>query len=624
MRCPKVSHHAHRARSSRPSPPDRPGVTALTPADTALLGRAFAQVKAGENTAADATLADLSLAARGHPDALMVTALARKATGDMPAALRLFKAATHSAPKHPAIWNSYANCLDELGDHDAAIVAYRRALAIDPQASASWINLALAAVAAKRWDDAAAAATRALALVPTDRRALTAAAMVAEGRGDLNEAVVAYSGALAVAPGDAVVRHNLAAVLRRQGLIEAALALVGPDAPVQSRLLRANLLADTGEFNAAIDTYHSVLSVRPADLPTLAALAELLPQLGQADAALTAYHAALASAAAPDLWRAAIGAAKGIGAHATALAWARRAEAAHGHHSDWTLAAVDALSRLGNDAAALALAHPLAADAPSAAAETMLAWLLLKAGDAGAAEPHALAASRLQPLGQTPWALLTLIWRLLRDQREAWLADYDRLVIASEIMPPPGWSSLAGFLGDLTETLTKRHLTLAAPADQSLRGGTQTRGDLFATTDPVLLGLQASLVNSVEAGLASLVPDTAHPFLGRLAAGVTMAGSWSVRLRAQGFHISHIHHKGWLSSAFYVGVPPEINAGSEAGTLRFGVPDAALGLDLSPRRIVTPSPGRLVIFPSYFWHGTAPFESAAPRLTVAFDALPRQ
>jgi hypothetical protein len=38
---------------------------------------------------------------------------------------------------------------------------------------------------------------------------------------------------------------------------------------------------------------------------------------------------------------------------------------------------------------------------------------------------------------------------------------------------------------------------------------------------------------------------------------------------------------------------------------------------------VTPVPGRLAIFPSYVWHGTAPFESAAARLTVAFDALPK-
>jgi hypothetical protein len=28
------------------------------------------------------------------------------------------------------------------------------------------------------------------------------------------------------------------------------------------------------------------------------------------------------------------------------------------------------------------------------------------------------------------------------------------------------------------------------------------------------------------------------------------------------------------------------------------------------------------VFPSYFWHGTTPFEDTSHRLTLAFDALP--
>jgi hypothetical protein len=32
----------------------------------------------------------------------------------------------------------------------------------------------------------------------------------------------------------------------------------------------------------------------------------------------------------------------------------------------------------------------------------------------------------------------------------------------------------------------------------------------------------------------------------------------------------------------------------------------------------------LVLFPSYFWHGTVPFSSGHARLTVAFDAVPER
>ncbi|NBX39937.1 MAG: hypothetical protein EBR15_00615, partial [Gammaproteobacteria bacterium] len=52
------------------------------------------------------------------------------------------------------------------------------------------------------------------------------------------------------------------------------------------------------------------------------------------------------------------------------------------------------------------------------------------------------------------------------------------------------------------------------------------------------------------------------------------------------------------------------------GSLTFGVPAVNLAVPLAPRRIVTPKLGQLVIFPSYFWHGTLPFEDDAPRLTM--------
>lgn len=46
--------------------------------------------------------------------------------------------------------------------------------------------------------------------------------------------------------------------------------------------------------------------------------------------------------------------------------------------------------------------------------------------------------------------------------------------------------------------------------------------------------------------------------------------------------------------------------------------ETLLGVNLTPRRVVAPRAGMLVLFPSYFWHGTLPFTSATPRLTVAF------
>ena len=597
----------------------------LSAADAATLQTAFAQVQAGDGDGARVILAALSPAGQGHPDAMMVAGLVARAQGQFAAARRSFAAASVAAPRHPGVWNAYANLLSDRGDHDAADTAYRRALALDPASAATWTNLGLAALAARQFDDAAAALARALALAPADSRALGTLGLVEQARGDPDAAIVAYARARAVAPDDPRLRHNMATALRQVDRHDAALDLLGVPTLAESAALRGHILADLGQFDAAVAQYRDCLAHAPGHVETLAALAELLPQLGRTDEALAGYRAVLHPAEPPALWQGAIAAAKAVGDAATMRDWAARAQAAHGRRPEWALAQAAALSQLGDAEAALAQALATARDYPgNAAAENLCAWLLLKAGQPLSAQDHALRASKLAPLDQSPWALLTLIWRLLGDGRENWLADYDRLVIAADIETPGGWSSRSAFLDDLAATLTRRHILRHAPADQSLRGGTQTRGHLFESPDPVLRALRDSLTATVETALAAVTPDASHPFRRRATAGVTMAGSWSVRLRAQGFHISHIHHSGWLSSAFYVSVPPEIGSapGDDAGKLLFGVPDAALGLDLTPRRAVTPVPGRLVIFPSDLWHGTAPFESAEARLSVAFDAVP--
>ncbi|PZN30047.1 MAG: hypothetical protein DIU71_13085 [Proteobacteria bacterium] len=56
--------------------------------------------------------------------------------------------------------------------------------------------------------------------------------------------------------------------------------------------------------------------------------------------------------------------------------------------------------------------------------------------------------------------------------------------------------------------------------------------------------------------------------------------------------------------------------------IKFGEPPVGRALDLGLRRVIRPRAGKIVLFPSCFWHGTIPFEDETPRLTVAFDAVP--
>src|SRR6185437_13137606 len=102
------------------------------------------------------------------------------------------------------------------------------------------------------------------------------------------------------------------------------------------------------------------------------------------------------------------------------------------------------------------------------------------------------------------------------------------------------------------------------------------------------------------------------------------SGSWSSRLRDCGFHVNHVHPYGWISSCYYVAVPRAVDdASARQGWIKFGEPGLDVPLQDAIRRAIQPRPGRLVLFPSYMWHGTIPFHDAQSRTTIAFDVVPK-
>ena len=423
------------------------------------------------------------------------------------------------------------------------------------------------------------------------------------------------------AKGDPVALHNHALDLRRLGRSGEALAHIeraralGLRAP-ETLVARAHLLADLGRFDEAVEQYREVLAGHPELVGAHESLAKLLPQVGRGGEALESYRTALALApGAGLLWVSAMGMAQAVGAHEQLLSWARQAKARFGADTMISVYEATALAALGAEGAGRdLLIAAIRADPDYAPSYGALTYILLKLGDAAAAAEAAIDAVRRVPDDQSGWALLGTAWRLLGDPRERWLCDYDRLVMTIDL---PDLD-----LPELAEVLAGLHVASFQPAEQSLRGGTQTRDNLFDRSDPAIRRLSAVIQREVEDRLGGLPRDPDHPFLRRNSGRIAFSGSWSVRLRDAGFHINHIHPSGWLSSACYIALPPETRGSRSEGALTFGVPDSALGLDLKPSHIVVPTPGRLVVFPSFFWHGTQPFASESPRLTVAFDALP--
>lgn len=431
--------------------------------------------------------------------------------------------------------------------------------------------------------------------------------------------VAALQAQLAASPSDRIARHNLAVELRKCGRLDEALVEIERAwndglKLAETATMRGHLLADAGRFDEALAAYREAVRVKPELIEPHTTMASLLPQLGRGSEALDSLRDALLRAPhAAALWVEAMAVARGHQLWDQLLDLAAQAQARFGTDTMIEAFVANALTAQGRDDEALArIDAALVLEPTYPPAHTIRAHILLKKGDPAGAVAAAEQAARLLPKDQSSWALLGVAWRLLNDEREHWLCDYDNLVMPIDLGLDPR----------LLGVLEERHQLAAHPADQSLRGGTQTRGNLFEADDPVIGGLARATKAAIEQRIAALRPDPAHPFLSRITRSVSFPTSWSVRLASSGFHISHIHPAGWLSSAYYVSLPPEVAAGEGQGALAFGVPDAALGLDLAPRRVVQPQEGHLVLFPSYLWHGTTPFESAAPRVTVAFDSLP--
>jgi hypothetical protein len=230
------------------------------------------------------------------------------------------------------------------------------------------------------------------------------------------------------------------------------------------------------------------------------------------------------------------------------------------------------------------------------------------------------ALRRRLPDEQYLLALLATAWREMGDERYAQLYDYGLFVESHALEAPAGWSRREDFLADLRPALKAMHSYRGHPAGQSLRGGTQSQQSLVHAEHPAIRGLVEAVRAPIEAYLARLGPG-GDPVRRRLTGAHTFSGFWSVLLRPSGFHVDHVHTKGWISSALHIELPPSVEHGRE-GWLKFGEPGIPTSPILPPDHYVKPVPGQLVLFPSYMWHGTVPFSGDESRLTVAFDVIP--
>lgn len=251
-----------------------------------------------------------------------------------------------------------------------------------------------------------------------------------------------------------------------------------------------------------------------------------------------------------------------------------------------------------------------------------LAQALIETGSIDEAEQRLADVLHNTPDNQLALALRGVCWRLLEDPRERQLNDYDNLVKEYQIDAPVGFASQQEFCQKLNDYLVKQHTGTNQPLEQTLTGGTQTRGNLFDDQEPIIQELISCLKKAIKTYIKTTVLKNSDCTDMQIceSSELTFTGSWSVRLKSGGHHTSHVHPMGTLSSAFYVALPKEVEQSKDSeGYFALGKPNVKTQTSLEPQKFVKPAVGKLVLFPSYMWHSTLPFESEQHRITVAFD-----
>jgi tetratricopeptide (TPR) repeat protein len=431
---------------------------------------------------------------------------------------------------------------------------------------------------------------------------------------DLAASIEAFDKAAKLLPNDAMIANGRACATFEAGLpaielFERAIELDPADRSLWLRLAAAWM--QEGQRDAVLAGLEEELARDPGWIEGHKSLAKLRWEAGDREGFARSFDAAVqAMPRNKALWLSYVQAVAHDNLHERALKVIERAKAALGPLAEFEAAEAVARTELGQlDAAAPLFARV----AQLGDLSTLVAYVRFLIRSGRFEEAAAVAQSNVEQAGPWMWPYLSICWRLLGNQRWQWLEGDPELI---------GVYDIAGSLPDLGrlgERLRALHWANVEPVDQSLRGGTQTQGDLLSRLEPEIRQLRRAIVEAVEHHVAKLPPPRPqHPTLIEQRSPILFSGSWSVRLTGGGRHIDHLHPAGWLSSALYIALPSEGERGTgEAGWLALGQAGDIVP-DLPPIRVVEPKPGRLVLFPSTMWHGTRPF-GAGERLTVAFD-----
>jgi uncharacterized protein (TIGR02466 family) len=592
------------------------------------------QIAAGHLQAdrlAEADSACRAVLARRPADAIAthILGLVERRRGRLEEAERLLRLSVDLEPRNPEYRSNLGQLLAARGQPDAGLLQLEQAVRLDGRFRPARLGLARLANQLGRFALGESHARALTSANPRDSEAWSALGAALDGLGRGVEARVALERAVEIAPAYGTARFNLAVMLCRQERAAEALAqieaaerhgLAHPRfAPTRARAL---MLLD--RYDEAETVLAAVVAARPDDLDSQFMLAQLRHVRGDADFAAALREAASVPGAPPAIAMMHADVLRRAGQTAEAEQLLHGLIARHGRAPQLLSSLATLLHESGRNAEAVAAAREAAAALPDdvPVVENYVA-ALLSAGEPAEAVPVIERFRAQAPLDQR-WITYRIdAARQLGESLFSEWSDVERFVRPYDLPPPPGFSSIEEFNAVLRPVIEARHAQRHHPLDQSLRFGTQTARGLLDDEEPLLVAFRQALAGPIADYQAAIGRDADHPLLARNLAPARLVGCWSIRLRRGGHHVNHIHPEGWISSAYYLEVPPEVeDPVARSGWIKFGEPRFPMPGG-EPLRFVQPRLGRLVLFPSYLWHGTTPIRGDEPRMTIAFDAVPK-
>ena len=554
-----------------PAPPAAPPVpSSATESIADILGQAALALDSGRPRDAFALCGKVLARQPDNAEALNLAGVAAFQFGDAAEARSLLETAIAFRPGFADALNNLGNVLKATGDLEGAEARYREAAAVRPGNLDAEFNLGIALEAQGRFAEAEASYRRCIGFEPGSQSQAGAAHFnlgnVLKALSRLEEARGAYRRCLDIHPGQAEALNNLGTVEMELGRLADAIhcfqGAIGENPGFADAHYNLGIaLQDTDELEEAIKSYRKALDCDPGHAGAQTNIGYALNEMGRLDDAVKAYKRAIDMAPGYDKVRANLG---------------------------------DVYLKQGKAEAALGLCDDYLKDNP------------------GNISMLAFKAIVLEELGRR------------EGVRE--LYDFDRLLRPVRHSAPPSghgdFADMAAFNKAVSDHVLGHPSLAQAPKSFATRFGRHS-GELLAEPKGPIAAFEGLVMQAVEDYRRAVPPDPDHPFLARRPERLGLS-VWGVAMDSQGHQLAHIHPSAWLSGVYYAQIPAVIGAADpgHAGWIEFGRAPDDFHATVEPEvRLLRPEEGLMVLFPSYFYHRTVPFESEDVRISIAFDVL---